>query len=374
MTHRETQAQVPVLFIASGASAGGAETHLRRLVARLQQDRYHIIVVCKPDSYLARTLPHKAVEVWKVDIPSWRKFGGRLRMPLFVSRISEKAKSVGVRLVVANDFWTAPHTLRIAKRIGVPSICLIQDSLVDAKKSRNYHLSSFGTIITVSEAMRSRLSEFLASESIRVIPCGLDTSEFHPNVDGSSLRRTLGIRNDDVLILTVGQICPMKGQDRLLKALVEEIQNGKSYHIAFCGRADTPLADEIRTLAQKHFIGDRLHFLGMREDMPQCYAAAEIFVCLSERESFGLAMAEAMASGKSCLYANCPALVELAGEECGIEVDRDNGGSIRAAVNTLEGNADLRGQLGTKARARIETQYDIRNEATQFSEVLDEFL
>ncbi len=374
MTHPDTQPKVPILFIASGSSAGGAEVHLARLVRELAHGAYRITVLCKQGSFLERTLTGQSVDIWTADIPHWRKLGGRLRMPFFISRMTAKAKRASIALVVSNDFRTAPHALSIAEKMGIPTVSMIQDSIVDAKKSRDYLLNHCGALIAVSESMGARLAQCLPESSLKVIPCGVDASEFRPDIDTAPLRHSLGIADGEILVLAVGQVCVMKGQDRLFDALLEDLQKGDSYHIVLCGRSDTALAEEMKRCAVAHSVAHRLHFLGVRMDMAQYYAAADVFVCLSERESFGLAMAEAMASGKPCVYSKCPSLVELAGEECGSAVNRDDKDSIRDAVRRLAADSELRRTLGNNARRRIIQEYSITREASAVSELFDSVL
>ena len=63
--------------------------------------------------------------------------------------------------------------------------------------------------------------------------------------------------------------------------------------------ADQRYRDEILANARAiPILSDRLHYLGFRSDVETVYAAADVFVCPSDFESYGLANLEAMACGK----------------------------------------------------------------------------
>src|SRR5690625_468029 len=66
-------------------------------------------------------------------------------------------------------------------------------------------------------------------------------------------------------------------------------------HLVFVG--DGPEMYSIRQLVQSLNIEDRVHFVGQQTDVSSYYKLSDAFLLLSEKESFGLAMLEAMYCG-----------------------------------------------------------------------------
>jgi glycosyltransferase involved in cell wall biosynthesis len=77
---------------------------------------------------------------------------------------------------------------------------------------------------------------------------------------------------------------------------------------------DGSLRKECEALAESLGILKRIKFLGERSDIPELLAAFDAFVLSSDYEGFGLAAAEAMASGIPLFLADLPALRSIAGQ------------------------------------------------------------
>ena len=135
-------------------------------------------------------------------------------------------------------------------------------------------------------------------ERIGVVPCGVNLKQFKP-VDRTTARQQLGF-GDDKIILFVGRIEPLKGIDRLLKALpyLQGIQ-GLRLVIIGGGEGSQHEIEQLRELSCKLHIQDSVAFLGLikHEQLPCFYSAADVCVVPSHYESFGLAALESLACG-----------------------------------------------------------------------------
>src|SRR6185437_10315739 len=126
-------------------------------------------------------------------------------------------------------------------------------------------------LIGVSDATADDLRRTLPSVADRVcvVPNGI------PFVSGNraSARASLGLGDGNRLILSVGNLYPVKGHDVLLHALA-----------LIAGDAESSL----RQLANELGIAERVRFLGLRSDVPDLLAAADLFVLPSRSEGLPL--------------------------------------------------------------------------------------
>src|SRR5262249_55064082 len=74
---------------------------------------------------------------------------------------------------------------------------------------------------------------------------------------------------------------------------------------------DRDLADRIRFDAARHRVLDRIVFVEETQVIQQYYRASDVFVLPSRRESFGMALVEAMASGLPCIASRLPGVTDL---------------------------------------------------------------
>src|SRR5262249_31181034 len=90
------------------------------------------------------------------------------------------------------------------------------------------------------------------------------------------------------------------------------------------------------------------------ERVHELYARAAVVVCPSRSEGFGLVCAEAMAHGRPVIATRVGGLVDLVRDrETGLLVPPGSPGALRAAIDRLLSDPELRGRLGAAGRAWI---------------------
>lgn len=131
--------------------------------------------------------------------------------------------------------------------------------------------------------MRSRRTAYIHG-------IGLDTAR----LDGpaSNIREELGLEKDDFLVLSVGELNKNKDHRTSLRAIAA--MNDPHIHYALCGRGK--LLKKLQTQANRLGIGERVHFLGYRRDLPGIYAGADLLLHPSRREG----LPQAVLEGKFC--------------------------------------------------------------------------
>ena len=137
-----------------------------------------------------------------------------------------------------------------------------------------------------------------SSEKISVVPCGVNLEQFKV-LDKTRARQYLGFSNDKI-ILFVGRIDPLKGIDKLIKALpyLRNIQ-GLRLLVIGGGEHSQHEIEQLRKLACNLKIQKSVTFLDLvrHEQLPYFYSAADVCVVPSYYESFGLVALESLACG-----------------------------------------------------------------------------
>jgi D-inositol-3-phosphate glycosyltransferase len=94
------------------------------------------------------------------------------------------------------------------------------------------------------------------------------------------------------------------------------------------------------------------------DELQRLYARAAVVACPSRREGFGVACLEAMAHGRPVVAAAVGGLLDLVVDgETGFVVPPRDPGALRAALERLLGDRDLRRALGTAARLRAQERF-----------------
>lgn len=134
-----------------------------------------------------------------------------------------------------------------------------------------------------------------AESKIHVIRNGVDVERYRRPVNRQQIRRALGLEQDARLILVVAMFREQKGHRYLIEAAAEILPRVPDVHIILAG--DGTLKEELRAQAAALQLENQIHFLGLREDIPDLLAASDYFVLPSLWEGLPMALIEAMASG-----------------------------------------------------------------------------
>ena len=145
--------------------------------------------------------------------------------------------------------------------------------------------------VSPADAQRMISYEGVPSERIVVIP-----NAYIPRVSATptDLRRELGISSTTPLIVTAAVFRPQKALDVLLEAHALVLADIPEAHLAIAG--DGELRRELERKAADLGLGDKVHFLGVRQDVDAILQAADVAALSSDFEGTPLFMFECMAN------------------------------------------------------------------------------
>jgi len=141
---------------------------------------------------------------------------------------------------------------------------------------------------------------------IEVIPFGVDTNLFNPNTNGNQMRRKLGIRKNDIAIISTRPFFNHYNIECLIKAI--SITTKKHENSRFIIKGKGPLERNIKKLAKTLHVEQYMRFTNPvpYEEMPQYLAAANIYVSTSFIDSTSVSLLEAMACGLPPITTDIP--------------------------------------------------------------------
>jgi glycosyltransferase involved in cell wall biosynthesis len=192
-----------------------------------------------------------------------------------------------------------------------------------------------------------------------MIPHGVDTARFHPGV-ASDYRQRHGIPADAFVVITVGSICYWhKRTDHVIR----EVAAVPGAWLLVVGQetADSPA---IRELGQQLMPG-RIVFDSLpHHELPQAYAAADVFTLGSLHETFGIVYIEAMAMGLPVVCTQHPNQQQIV--QRGVFVDMKAPGTLAAALRSR--SREQWRALGTEGLEVVRRDYDLRVLAARYHE------
>ncbi len=210
-------------------------------------------------------------------------------------------------------------------------------------------------------------------DRIRLIPLCVDTEAFATPPERGRFRRQLGLAQDDLLVVCVARLSPVKGMDLLIDAFARLPAQVHGPYLALVGwnhGAEPALRAQVKRLK----LDGRVLFPGalLGEDRLLAYIDADVFALTpAVYEETSLAALEAAALGiPTVLTAECEIpLMNEAG--AGVVAER-SGAGVAAALSRLLADGATRVAMGSRAKDLVFERFGVNSIARQHEAVFEE--
>jgi glycosyltransferase involved in cell wall biosynthesis len=200
----------------------------------------------------------------------------------------------------------------------------------------------------------------------QVVPNWYDSNTFLPAGEASrlGLRRALGISQDCLAVVSVGNCNAVKNHAVMIEAL-REMDEQMAVRYLHVGAEDAQQSE--RQLAHRLGVAHRVEFLGSRSDVARILQAADVFVMPSKYEGVGIAAMEAMAVRLPVVLADVQGLRQLA--RLGPEVELVEGTPrcfAQAIVRLQAAGENERRAKGRRLSQAVRQMHRIERGASQY--------
>ena len=264
----------------------------------------------------------------------------------------------------------------------VPYLLTLQegDPIAYIKKRVGVLLPLFRKIFTRADMVQA-ISHYLADFAremgfngpLEVVPNGVDVELFsrrYSDMELATLKDTLGKKYSDTFLITTSRLVAKNAVGDIIQAL-RYLPESVKLLILGVG----PLEAELKALALKFGLIERVHFLGFisHQEMPKYLAISDIFVRPALSEGFGLSYVEAMAAGLPVVTTAVGGIVdfltppEASGAKAGsskkalatgLFCEVANPKSVAEQVERLLSDPTLRKEIVTNAKSMVVEKYD----------------
>ena len=223
------------------------------------------------------------------------------------------------------EVFTYQYALKIAKKTGAPIVHTYHTMYDDyvgyvipfkrlgrwiIKKLTKVRLKEAGVLVVPTHKVEKALLDYGLKNEIQVIPSGISLEQHKERISPQErleVRRSMGIMDDEVVLITLGRLAPEKNVDEVIKFFANECKLDNKLRYMIVG--DGPSKHELEMLVKELNLQDKIIFTGMVEpkEVHLFYQLGDIFVSSSTSETQGLTYVEAMANGLPllCRYDDC---------------------------------------------------------------------
>jgi glycosyltransferase involved in cell wall biosynthesis len=372
MANRESPGEtLRLAHLIESDGPGGAERVVADLASEFQAEGVTNVVFLPRhgDGWLARQLDGRgvAIEHFQIDRPF---------SPACARSLAAAFRRHRVDLAHSHEFSMAVYGAWASWLAGVPHVITMHGSRYYAARLRRRlamraAIAFSGRTTAVSHPLAAHIREdlHLRRSRIDIVMNGVRSS----CAAQSTLRDELRLRPDQQLIVSVGNLYPVKGHEHLIEALGLLAASHPRVHLAISGRGT--LLDALTVRAAALGLSSRVHLLGLRSDVPAVLAAADMFVLPSLSEGLPLALLEAM-------FAACPIVASDVGDvapvlghgDAGMLVEPGNAAGLAAAIDVLLRDPARARHYGDRARRRALAEFDVSQMVRRYRDIYDDLL
>lgn len=224
-----------------------------------------------------------------------------------------------------------------------------------------------GAVFAVSRELRDHIVDEGFSPAVAdVIYNGIDIGPVSSDAERASVRQELGVRDDTFVIGTIARLDPVKDLGTLIRAVALLPQDCMLLVIGD-GSQMLPLKQEAIAAA----IGDRVRFLGQRDDARRWLAGCDVYANSSISEGVSLTILEAMAAALPVVATAVGGTPEVVDTASGLLVPSRDSRALAAALADLRSDASRRRSIGRAARQRVQAHFTMDRMVADYRRVYE---
>jgi len=362
-----------VLYIISGLGTGGAEKQLSLLNGELVKSGVVVSVLALRGGSVKSEIEAIGVPVQVMTSTSWVDF------PTSFFELIRIAKAFTPDVVQGWMYhgnivaslvrrWAAPRA-RLVWGVRQSLHAIAREKPLTQAVIRASAWLSKGAAAIVYNSQTARNQHEAAGFSNAggwVIDNGIDAHKFQPDARARlSVRDMLGLAQGTLLIGLVARYHPMKGHEVFLRAADLLLKKNSDVHFVLIGHGVLPDQPALIRLLSDLSVGQRLHCLGERRDIPALTAAFDIACSSSWGEAFPNALGEAMSCGVPVVATDVGDVRRIVGD-AGVVVPSGDAQAMAQAWERLLNDPVQRHTMGAVGRQRVMSLFGVTNMAARY--------
>ena len=284
--------------------------------------------------------------------------------PALVGKLRQLIPAVDVVHVHSVHTFPTTAALRLAATAGVPAVVQPHGALDDYHLSQRRLLKQAYLRWVDGRGLASARSFIVSSdrERVGVEPLrrpGQDVWELSLGVDSKLFETPRDPTFADPFVLFLGRVTEKKQLDRLILALSRDPLRESTLKLVVAGPIDPRLGWDPVTLVSEAGLSDRVLFMGTvgPNERRRLLSRAVAFVLPSRDESFGVAVAEALAAACPVIATQAVGIAPAAAHAGALWLSSDTPDGLARTVGALVAMPDMGAHVGVRARQYAQARF-----------------
>lgn len=209
---------------------------------------------------------------------------------------------------------------------------------------------------------------YLKNHRVEVIPYGIDLDLFSPATDRQSVRRAMGIKAEDFVLMTAA--ADLNDKRKGMRLLVDALIKLKSKTVLVLVGQGKPIPDLPNNIRVIH-----KGFISEQSEMARLYSAADLFVCPTLADNLPCVLIESIACGTPCIGFRSGGVPDIVRpNETGWIVERTTAESLFRQLESIILRPHTALSLRESCRKIAQTEYSLAVQARRYTALYSELI
>ncbi|WP_281975482.1 N-acetyl-alpha-D-glucosaminyl L-malate synthase BshA [Halobacillus litoralis] len=240
------------------------------------------------------------------------------------------------------------------------------------KQMIKFGIEQSDRVTAVSHSLVEQTKDRLQTErSIDVIYNFVDEREYHrkPDLD---LKSHYGIKEEDAVLIHISNFRRVKRVPDVIRTFADVAQELPAKLLLV---GDGPEYSECHQLVHDLGLEDQVLFLGKQENVSELLSISDLKLLLSEKESFGLVLLEAMACGVPCIGTNVGGIPEVIDHgETGYIAELGNIEQTAYFAKKILQDKELHKSMADQAKRTVNDKFATETILSEYEKLYDQVL
>jgi glycosyltransferase involved in cell wall biosynthesis len=371
--------KIRVIHVINSLHVGGAERMLQKLLAEYDLRKFEMsVITLKNIGLVGEEIRANGVSVLPLNMNG---FMGSIKGVFKLRKLLKKQQpDILQSWLYHADFFCFLASIGLKNIINVWNL---RASKLEHKRYRYLLVILLGIIswfkpkLIISCGVRVKRNHIrlgYCASKIKIIPNGIATDKFKPNIDFfTEVREQLGLLSDDIVVGVVGRFSPSKDYKTLIKAAKIVTQKFSEVYFLCCGWSVEWQNKKLSKWIQENNLEDRFILLGQCNDVNKILNSFNVFVLSSNSEGFPNILGEAMACGVPCVATDVGDSKYIIDDSNQVARPKDPQALASAIIMTLQLNNNQRNKLKMKSRERIVNNFKLEKVVKQYQGIYNDF-
>ena len=360
------------------ATYGGSGVLATELGKALAQHGHQVHFITNSLPYRLNNIYNENIFFHPVELMDYPVFKDAPYSLVLASKLAEIAKQEELDLIHAH--YAIPHAtsaflaqaMLAPKKLPIVTTLHGTDITLVGKHPSFYDLTCFS--IRKSSVVTA-VSDYLKQETIKTFNLDCEIERIHNFLDLNTFKKDAKVRkgcqgfsDEKIIFLHYSNFRPVKGPRDVVEAFNIISQQIPNTELLLAGEG--PELNFCRDLVKKYDLGAKVRFLGNQEDVVSILSLADVLLCPSKQESFGLVVLEGMACELPVIASNAGGIPEVIDHgKTGFMVDVGDYQGMAEIGIELAKNCELRKQIGISARNSVAERFTIEKIVPQYERI-----